>query len=222
MENMSGYEPCWYSELCTDDCKEDKCIKYICLKYQMDNCGLPEAKQKAIKMALINIEDAKAYNRISDIRKNIIDFVNDGRNLYICGHNTGTGKTSWAIRLLHTYLSHMAGSSHGQLRGMFVSVPDLLVRLKDFTDPVALKKLIEQLKEVDLVIWDDIAVTGVTRYEYLQMYNIINWRILSEKANIFTGNMVTHKELSTAIGERLTSRIWNVSEVVEFVGKDIR
>jgi DNA replication protein DnaC len=218
MVNMRESD-CWYKDTCDDVCY--MCNTYLQLKWQMDNSGLPKTLQKPIEMAIINKEDEKSYRQLSKIRKNIVSFVSNGNNLYLCSNNTGNGKTSWAVRMLQTYLHYTAEGNYENLKGMFVSVPDLLLKLKDFNNPLP-KEYKDNLENVDLVIWDDIAVMGLSDYDYTQLYTLINNRILAEKSNIFTSNITNVVDLIKSIGERITSRVFNTSEVIELKGKDIR
>jgi len=212
---------CWYVNNCKDNC--DLCTVYTQMKWQMKNSGLPEAKQKPITLEITdnNNIDLKAFRRLSDIRKDIVNFVEQGKNLYICSEYSGNGKTSWAIKMLHTYFHYKAVGSYETLRGMFVSVPKLLLQLKDFNDPVP-KSYKDNLEKVDLVIWDDIAVSGISQYDYTQLFTLVDERMLAEKANIFTSNVVGEQELSKIFGNRLTSRIYYSSEIIELKGKDMR
>lgn len=212
---------CWYVESCQDDC--DRCTVYTQMKWQMVHSGLPEAKQKPISLYLTddNSGDKKAFYRLADIRKNIVDFVEHGKNLYICSNWTGNGKTSWAIKMLHTYFHYTAVGNYDNLKGMFVSTTELLLQLKDFNNPLP-KSYIDKLKTVDLVIWDDIAVSGMSQYDFTQLYTIIDKRILSEKSNIFTSNQPTVEGFGKLMGDRLASRIYYTSEIIELKGKDMR
>ena len=212
---------CWYLDTCNDDC--DKCLVYLQMKWQMEHSGLPKAKQKVIQLYLTdnNCGDKKAFQRLAEIRKNIVDFVEQGKNLYICSDLTGNGKTSWAIKMLHSYFHHTAVGNYENLKGVFVSTTERLLKLKDFNNPLP-KSYIEQLKEVDLVIWDDVAISGISDYDLTQLYSIIDHRILAEKANIFTSNKTSAEDLEALIGSRLASRIYYSSEVVKFIGKDMR
>lgn len=189
----------------------------------MVHSGLPEAKQKPISLYLTddNSGDKQAYYRLADIRKNIVEFVEQGKNLYICSNWTGNGKTSWAIKMLHTYFHHTAVGNYDNLKGMFVSTAELLLQLKDFNNPLP-KSYIDKLKNVDLVVWDDIALTNMSQYDYNQFYSIIDKRILSEKANIFTTNCTDVKKLSELVGAKVASRIYYTSEIIELKGKDMR
>ena len=218
---MNKNSECWYKDTCKDDC--DRCTVYVQMKWQMEHSGLPEAKQKPITLYLTddNSGDEKAFYRLADIRKNIVDFVQNGKNLYICSKWTGNGKTSWAIKMLHTYFHHTAVGNYDNLKGMFVSTTELLLQLKDFNNPLS-KAYLENLKNVDLVIWDDIVVSGMSQYDFTQLYTIIDKRILAEKSNIFTSNQPTVEGFAKLMGNRLASRIYYTSEIVELIGKDMR
>lgn len=212
---------CWYLDTCNDDC--NKCVVYTQLKWQMDNSGLYPAQQKPINLFVTdnNREDREAYITLSQIRGNIVDFVNEHRNLYICGKNAGNGKTSWAIRMLHTYFHHCAEGNYENLLGMFVNTTDLLLKLKDFNNPLS-QKYLNNLENVDLVVFDDVGITGMSQYDYTQFFNIINKRMMAEKSNIFTSNITTLEELEEIFGPRLASRIYTASEIIELKGMDMR
>lgn len=218
---MDRNSNCWYIDTCTDDC--DRCTVYTQLKWQMQHSGLPDAKQRPITLYLTDTNDIdrEAFMTLADIRKSIVDFVSEGKNLYICSTHTGNGKTSWAIKMLHTYFHHTAVGNYDNLKGMFISTTDLLLKLKDFNNPLP-KAFKDNLENVDLIIWDDIAVSGISQYDYTQLYNIIDKRILAEKSNIFTSNQVDYKGLTNVLGSRLASRIYYTSEIVELKGKDMR
>ena len=212
---------CWYLDTCKDDCST--CGVFFQMKYQMEHSGLPKAKQRPISLYLTddNSGDIEAFHRLADIRKNIVDFVEQGKNLYICSEYTGNGKTSWAIKMLHTYFHHTAIGNYDNLKGMFVSTADLLLKLKDFNNPLP-QSYRDKLDNVDLVVWDDIALTNISQYDYTQLYNIIDKRILAEKSNIFTTNCVSVEELAELVGAKVASRIYFTSEVVELKGRDMR
>lgn len=212
---------CWYVETCEDDCS--RCVVYAQLNWQMEHSGLPKAKQRPIILYLTddNSGDKDAFYRLAEIRKDIVNIVEQGKNIYICSNWTGNGKTSWAIKMLHTYFHHTAVGNYDNLKGMFVSTTELLLQLKDFNNPLS-KTYIENLKNVDLVVWDDIAVTGMSQYDFTQLYSIIDKRILAEKSNIFTSNQPTVEGFAKMMGNRLASRIYYTSEVIELKGKDMR
>lgn len=214
---------CWYKDVCKQPTCQENCMIYTQLKWQMNNSGLPECKQAPISLYITqnNKCDKPVFTILGDIRKNIVSFVQEGGNLCLTSKYTGNGKTSWAIKLLQTYLHYTAGGNYENLKGMFVSVPEFLLKLKDFNNPIS-NTYKQRLQNVDLVVWDEVALTGVTPYDYNQLYVYIETRMMAGKANIFTCNYSTQEELEQVLGSRLTSRIWNSSQVLEFKGMDER
>lgn len=217
MENSKNTD-CWYAQTCEDDCS--KCVIYPQMKWQFDNSGLPKSKYAPIHLRP-QPNDVRAFNKLADIRKDIDEFVEQGKNLYICGKIPGNGKTSWAIKMLQTYFHYVAEGNMFEVKGMFVSVPDLLLKLKDFNNPLPIDYK-ENLKSCDLLILDDIAVTSISQYDYLQLFTIVDSRMLSGKSTIFTSNVTEIKQLEEIIGERLASRVYGNSIIVEIKGGDMR
>ena len=220
MEKQRNSE-CWYVSTCNEDC--DTCTTFIQLDWQMKNSGLPASKQKIITLYVNenNACDKSAYQQLALIKKDVVNYVQSGKNLYICGVNPGTGKTSWAIKLMQSYFHHCAEGNYQNLLGLYVSTVELLLKLKDFNNPLPAKYK-ELLETVDVVIWDDIAVTGISQYDFTQLYSIINNRIFAEKANIFTSNVTTYAQLEKVLGSRLASRVYNASDIIELKGMDMR
>lgn len=217
METLKNTD-CWYASSCDKDC--NKCVVYPQMKWQFDNSGLPKAKYKPIKLTPQSC-DRGVFVRLADIREDIDLFVEQGKNLYICGATPGNGKTSWAIKMLQTYFHYVAEGNMFNIKGMFVSVPDLLLRFKDFDNPLS-NEFKENLRNVDLLILDDVAVSGLSQYDYLQLFALIDSRILAGKSTIFTSNNRSFEDLKAAVGERIASRIWNNSEIIEIRGGDMR
>lgn len=212
-------EDCWYREVCTyEPCTN--CIRYVEMKYLMENSGLPKKKQKPVK--LDDKSDPQAFKFLDDIRKDIVNFVEDGESLYIYSAITGNGKTSWAIRLLLKYFDQIWAGNGFRQRGYFIHVPALLNKLKNFEDKASIQKLQKILTTVDLVVWDDIASAKLSDYDISQLLIIIDQRVADGLSNIYTGNITSRESMQNVLGARLASRIWNTSTLVEFKGKDRR
>lgn len=188
----------------------------------MENSGIPKSKQRPIDLYPSD-EDYNAFVRLADIKQHIDEFVMNGESLYITSRSTGNGKTSWAIKLMLKYFDKVwAGNGFNQ-RGYFVHVPTLLLNLKDFNNPnTDISKIKKSVLTADLVVWDDIASTTVSKYDYSQLLMLIDNRCLEDKANIYTGNLNTKAALNEILNDKLASRIWELSEVIELRGKDRR
>lgn len=210
---------CWYSSVCSvKDC--DGCERYMEMLYLMQSSGLPKARQMPVEL-IPEAVDYESFCDLKDIKDSICDWVNAGKNLYICSSHTGNGKTSWAIKMMLKFFDSVWAGNGFRIRGLFVHVPTLLLKLKDFDNPM-LKSYRDSLIKADLVIWDDIAHTDTSRYDYTNLLMYIDNRIFEGRSNIYTSNIATKKDLELCVGAKLASRIWNESHVVELVGKDRR
>lgn len=218
---MQPMTSCWYRKVCTFGMCNSNCIRYLEMNALMEQSNLPKSKQVSKKLTPDDC-DYYAFCDLSEIKDNIIDFVDSGKNLYIYSSITGNGKTSWAIKLLLKYFDSIWAGNGFKCRGIFIHTPTFLAKLKDFNnvDP-EFESLKLHLTTVDLVVWDDIASTDMSSYDHSQLLSYIDQRILSEKSNIFTGNR-NEEEMEKALGSRLASRIWNSSQRIKLKGLDKR
>ena len=194
------------------------------MKYLIENSNLPKKRCNPERLALYPQEcDHTAFTILQGIKDNIVQFVEEGQNLYIASHYTGNGKTTWAIKLMLKYFDEIWAGNGLRVRGVFVNVPTLLNKIKaniSEKDP-KVDELLYNLTTADLVIWDDIGSDALSQYDHVQLLSYIDQRVVDEKANIFTGNTLD-AEMTKAVGERLKSRIWNNSKVIIFYGEDRR
>lgn len=211
-------EDCWYKNVCTYDFCTN-CIRYAEMKYLMDNSGIPKNRQ--YPQELVADVDLEPYTILADIKDDIVFFVENGQNVFICSRNTGNGKTSWAIKLMLRYFNEIWAGNGFRVRGLFVNVPTLLLQLKNFDNPLS-DEYKKNLMEADLVVWDEIASSSISNYDYGNLLMFLDYRISAEKSNVFTSNAVSSAELEKNVGSKLASRIWNTSTIVEFKGKDRR
>ena len=213
-------QDCWYKSVCNLDCPS-VCLRYIEMKFLMESSGIPKSRQLPLDLISLNEKDKKAFKQLDEIKNNIKEFVDAGKNLYICSSSTGTAKTSWAFKLMLKYFDTIWPGNGMKVRGLFIHVPTFLQQLKDFDSPLP-KSYIDDIKECDLVIWDDIAASDLTKYEYNQLLLYIDTRVTNNKSNIYTSNICTKNTLNKTVGARLASRIFSLAEVITFSASDIR
>jgi DNA replication protein DnaC len=167
--------------------------------------------------------DEQAFSALKNIENNIESFISQGKNLYIHSTNTGNGKSSWALRFIQTYFNRVWLKSSLRCRALFINVPRFLLSLKENisekSDYVAHIK--ENILTCDIVVWDDIATKQTSIFESEHLYSMIEARIADGKSNIFTSNL-TAVEMHKALGDRLYSRIVNLSQDIELKGSDKR
>ena len=212
-----------------DNCNHKDCNKDFCLrKYKMDSlysAALMTEQQK--KHITLRVDedgtDLEQFKQLAGIEQNIVSFVKEGKNLYLHSANCGNGKSSWSLRLAEAYFNKIWARTEVKCRVLFISVPRFLLALKD--NITARNAYVDYIKdnvlEADLVIWDDIAAKMGSEFELTHLLNIIDNRLALGKSNIYTSNL-NRQQLYTALGERLTSRIANMSIDIELFGADKR
>lgn len=211
---------CWYKNKCTNKCS-DSCIRYKLMHSLFSQSNLPECQwdYKTLHCGKYDLESFKQLNSISE---SIVDFVACGNQLYIHSSNCGNGKTSWAIRLMWSYFDKIWHKSSFDCKALFVNTSKFLYNCKrSISQSVeGFEDLCNLISTVDLVVWDDITCAKVTDYEHQILFQYIEDRICSGKANIFTGNH-NRDDCVEIIGDRLTSRIFS-DYSVEFLEGDKR
>ena len=212
-----------------DNCNHKDCNKDFCLrKYKMDSlysAALMTEQQK--KHITLRVDedgtDLEQFKQLAGIEQNIVAFIKEGKNLYLHSSNCGNGKSSWSLRLVEAYFNKIWARTEVKCRVLFISVPRFLLALKD--NITAKNAYVDYIKdnvlEADLVVWDDIAAKMGSEFELTHLLNIIDNRLAFGKSNIYTSNL-NRQQLYTALGERLTSRIANMSIDIELFGADKR
>ena len=217
-------ETCWYKNVCnlsgTNDCTE-YCIRFGQMKHMIESSNLPRTLCYPIRLEPTE-SDLDAFIKLDNIRKNIVEFVHCGKNVYIFSNVSGNGKTSWSAKLMLKYFEQVWQNNYYRERGLFVPVTELLMdaRLFGFNNDKT-KQLFNKIKLVDLVIWDDIGVTQFTPMELGILYSLISYRISNGLSNIYTGNL-NQEQLCEVVGNKLCSRIFEESICIEFTGMSRR
>lgn len=210
-------QDCLYKKICTNKCSET-CIRYLQMNRLLELSNLPAKYQTPVKIISVD-EDRPSYIELAKIKDNIEDFINKGKNLYICSSTCGNAKTSWAVKLMIKYFDRMWPNSYDVTRGLYVHVPTLLLDIKNFGN---IPEYVSRINEADVVIWDDIAFSKLTEYEHEQLLQFIDNRMASGLSNIYTSNITDANELANYVGNRLSSRIYSSSKVIEFKAGDWR
>lgn len=196
-------------------------LRFQEMMYLINTSGVPK---KSIGVELFPGDgDYDSFLRLTNIQANIQEFVSDGHNLYLHSKTCGNGKTTWTIKLLLQYFNEVWACNNFKERGLFINVPTFLTKIKTVIGKPDAKfeEMREQIDEVDIVVWDDIASTKLSDFDYNTLLTYIDKRTVEGKCNIYTGN-VSPQNLDNYISQRLASRVLNHSTVIELKGKDRR
>ena len=210
-------------------CNGKDCDTFCIRKYKMDSlysAALITDSQKQHIALRVDADgtDLEQFKQLAGIEQNICKFIEEGKNLYLHSAIPGNGKSSWSLRLVEAYFNKIWARSEPKCRALFISVPRFLLALKDnITNKSSYIEYIkENVLDADLVVWDDVAAKNAgTDFELTNLLSIIDNRLALGKSNIYTSNL-NRQQLYNVLGERLTSRIANMSIDIELFGSDKR
>lgn len=224
-------ETCKLKKLCkrygSDDCSV-YCYPYIFLHGTDGKGGFWKTRNVPSKYSDYFIENLpisednpKVYSAIKNYCENVIDRVQGtNRGIYFCG-NTGTGKTASAVTILNEYLlarviQHVTGKKQIEFNPvLFIKLADLQniynsqFRGSNEMQNTASERYYsfkQRMKEVDLLVIDDVALRGLPEGFQNELYEIIDYRATEDITTIITSN-IPYEELPEFVGDRIASRI---------------
>lgn len=168
--------------------------------------------------------DSECWQWLEDVRSNIVEEVQSGLSIVIASSTVGNGKTSWAVRLLQRYLAETALDGRMVEKGMFVVSAQLLTEFGDFNYFQTMQEFLERferLKTCDLLVIDEIGGGSLTKASYPYLYDLVNYRVDNNLSTIYTTNY-SDEEIINLLGQRLYSRIFDTSVVLEFEADNVR
>ena len=188
-----------------------------------EKSGLP--KKYFEPQVLVEREaDKECWEWLEDVRANIVEEVRNGLSIVIASTTVGNGKTSWAVRLLQRYLAETALDGRIVEKGMFVVSAQLLTEFGDYNYFQTMQEFLERferLKTCELLVIDEIGGGSLNRASYPYLYDLVNYRVDNNLSTIYTTNY-TDDEIIELLGQRLYSRIYDTSVVLEFEASNVR
>ena len=168
--------------------------------------------------------DIECWQWLEDVRNNIVEEVQNGLSIVITSSILGNGKTSWAVRLLQRYLAETALDGRMVEKGMFVVSAQLLTEFGDYNYFQTMQEFLERferLKTCELLVIDEIGGGSLTKASYPYLYDLVNYRVDNNLSTVYTTNY-TDEEIIDLLGQRLYSRIYDTSVVLEFEASNVR
>lgn len=223
--DVSTKDKCWYKNICDKSrCGDNFCIRHYKMSCLTHMATLEGKECYPIPLRLDSDgTDRDAYNQLKSIQQDISTFVTNGNNLLIYSTICGNGKTVWARKLLLSWFDSIWATTDFECRGLFISLPRLMTALKNnISKPDEYFQYIdENILNADLIVWDELNYKDMSGFEHDYLLNVLDRRISTGKANIFTGNF-SLDIIERKLGSRLCSRIVGSSIKVELKGKDKR
>ena len=125
--------------------------------------------------------------------------------------------------MLQSYFGKIWHKTDFECRGLFINVPRFFLALKDniANKSEYVNHIKENIEKADIIVWDEVGTKQLTSFEHENLLSYINLRVDSGKSNIYTSNL-SSGELRNLVGDRLYSRIANLSVDIELRGQDKR
>lgn len=173
----------------TPECKFP-CFQQDEYFYLLETSNLPEQFKDDVIINPENRLDLIKFQALHNIKLDADYFVVDGENLSITGAS-GTGKTTWACKIMRQYMMYIAYNNGYVCRCIYVHLPTYIQKLKDSYGGIEdsrFKELRKQVETVPLVLWDDIdCVQNLKGALAEEIYCKFSIRSLNRLANICTG-----------------------------------
>jgi len=178
------------------------------LKQQLANSGLTLELYQKIKYLKLekNKYNIKVFKEINDWLKG----KRKEKPFLILWGNYGTGKTTFALRI-----GIMKFDKDRQL--IFVRKKDFDVKITNFED-INTYEYLKTLKEIDLLIIDDILSGYLSDYRFSQLFDVLDYRYMLGKETIITANedLLNFNLKGNSDWARLQDRLYEVGYFVEF------
>ena len=174
-------------------------------------------KGKLLRMTLNNLYCHDHKLIFDTVIKYCSNFTNaTKRGLFIHG-NPGLGKTHLAAGLTRDIIE-----KH-ETKVLFYSSVDLLLQIRWAMNEsmVSETNLITKLANCPLLVIDDLGTEKVTDWVQQIIYKIIDDRNLLEKPTVITSNY-SLEGLAPKIGEKITSRMIEMCQLIHMQGEDFR
>ncbi len=224
------------SSCCHHGCDDGIVVTIIDGKMYARNCDctLQLIARNRLKKAFIPVEfagvkvsdfDANLYtgdnaNIAKSAKNTAIKYVEKfsavkslGKGLYFYSTEKGSGKTMLAIAVGNALMSRY------QAQVRFLTTVDLLQEIKNSFNTGGASGLLEAIKDVEVLILDDIGTENITSWASETLFAILDKRMTSKKITIFTSNSHPH---DLKHDTRITSRVSKMAMAVALPNESIR
>lgn len=141
------------------------------------------------------------------------NFSNCSNSILMQG-GTGLGKTHLSLAIAESCVNNEVGV-------VYASAQQLLHKLENDKFGKTQEGFLDSVLECDLLIIDDLGTEFYTQFTISAFYDIINTRLLENRATIINTNLSV-EEILAKYSPRVASRIIGEYHVLRFYGKDYR
>ena len=183
------------------------CTRYGKMNHMLEHCNVPNYMDFIKCSADTEEIEPKVLELLKDWKSNVLDYVGNGKNLYISSPYIQTGKTLLSVKIMFKYFDEVWATTDFITRGYFIPVQELLGKAKNFKffDTEEFQQLDTVMKQTDVVIWDGITDWPLSSEEQKLLTRYIKYRFDRKRSNIFNG--LSQEELKDTVGGILAEYI---------------
>ena len=220
-------DPCYGFYVCSSYPKSCsyKCGKFKKLKYLFRASEIPKDYLEPMPFTespdLKNSTDLKTACLL-EIRDNIVFYVESGFNAVFYSKQTGTGKTSWACTIAKHFIFRRMMKNMLEPEAFYLNTAEYFslikssMSLKDEAIHIEIAQLNNLIKDVPLLVIDDIGAEKPSEFVRERLYQIINYRSSNKKSTIYTTNLdFNSNEAVDILGSRIVSRLRSAT-IIDF------
>ncbi len=213
--------------------RECECKKIKLLRKKLHNAKLPEefreATVKSFEIDIYDLQESKeratsAKLIAGNFVKKFDKMLEQGKGLYLYSSIKGSGKTRLAASILNAVVK-VHDNQNKPISVYYSSTADLLAEIKKTFDKdsnIKTSDLIDSVKNVDLLVLDDIGVEKVGDWVEETFTRVLDYRLQNLKVTIFTSNLeIAHLDIKYPNG-RISSRIEKMTYPVKMPEEKIR
>lgn len=227
----AGYPADYLDQIYT--CKECKDTGYV----EQKKCKCRKMKETEYLYEESNIKELLENNNFSKFRedyytedemecyykilehsvKYVEDFKSSFKNLLFYG-DVGSGKTFFSCCIAKALMDRGIPIIHITTQSL---QEKMFAQMREPEKALDIQEYLEYLENIDLLILDDFGAEHMTKYWYSKLLNIINIRMIKRLPIIYTTNLSLN-DILEKYGDRIFSRLYADTDIIEFVAKDIR
>lgn len=212
----------------------NECSGYILLERALElACIPPEYRYASLSTFKIDQDNSNCAKTIVAALQHPVELVDEGINLAFLHPNKGTGKTFAACAIANEYIYKTCMNpdrfDFETPLVMYVEFGDWsneIRRAHQVGDPYLFEKMynrIDKMKQVPLLILDDIGSGRITDIIRDLTYDVINRRKVQKLSTIYTSNFVDSVlKRNEYLGEMIVSRMLYNTRVLPLGGRDRR
>lgn len=175
---------------------------------------------------VVDKHNEEIYKALKPIIDNIVEEVDNGINFFFYNSVPGTGKTFHAAMILNHYIYKTCLTSRFDFENplaLYVVYAELMDDLRYRREDEEVQRKIERIKNVPLLLLDDVGSGTTSKYTIEQTYLILNHRFNHRLSTIVTSNLeISQLRDESILGERNVSRIIRSCIGVNVKGPDRR